>query len=335
LPPVDNPAIALVQELKLKLSPYEIAVGSKLASQLLSASVGNGNQLELIDRAAAKLGTAYAITPVEVAEHFAGNFADEDFPLALKLLEPLIKQNDSQAQYLLATMLEEGKGVPVDTQKANALFGLAELQGNVFALTRKGGLYYRGEGVEQDFSKAFKAYETAANRGGAFARGKVAAMLADGKGVARDIKLAKTWYEKALATPDNYWQADAYKGLAKIYSSEHNFLEAAQNIKKAAAKSDKEAQLELAQLYFEGLGVPRSMRLAFVLAKVVQRDQSYQAKAIAFGEKVQKHLSADGVTSVEQLAVNLSKLDRHSGSIQEDTDKFLDMLETAESSMKD
>ena len=336
MPRVDNPAVAFVQVLKLKLSPYEVAVSSKLSSQLLRASVGSRNQLELLDLAAAKLGDAYAISAVEVAEHFVHDYEDEDFPLALKLLEPLIQQNDPQAQYLLGSMLEDGKGMPVDTKKANALFDLAEMQGNVFALTRKGGRYYRGDGVAQDFSKAFETYEKAANsRGGAFAQGKIAAMLADGQGVGRDIKLAKIWYEKALTTPGNYWQSDAYKGLAKIYSNEQKFLEAAQNLKKAAAKGDKEAQLGLAQMYYEGQGVQRSMRLAFVLAKVAQRDESYKAKAIELGDKVQKHLPADGATALEQLAVDLSNLDRYSGSIQQNADKFLEMLEAAESSSKD
>jgi uncharacterized protein len=263
------------------------------------------------------------------------DYEDEDFPLALKLLEPLIQQNDPQAQYLLGSMLEDGKGMPVDTKKANALFDLAAMQGNVDALIRKGGRYYRGDGVAQDFSKAFETYEEAANRGGAFAQGKIAAMLADGQGVERDMRLAKIWYEKALTTPNNYWQSDAYKGLAKIYLNEQKFLEAAQNLKKAAAKGDKEAQLKLAQMYYEGQGVPRSMRLAFALAKVTQRDESYKAKAIELGDKVQKHLSADGATALEQLAVDLSNLDRYSRSIQQDADKFLEMLEAAESANKD
>lgn len=332
---VDNPAIAYVQMLKLKLSPYEIAVASKLASQLLSASVGNGDQLKLLDLAAAKLGDVYAISPVEVAGHFVGNYDDEDFPLALKLLEPLIKQNNSQAQYLLGTMLEDGKGVPVDMQKANALFDIAEMQGNVDALTRKGGRYYRGDGIPQDFSKAFEAYEKAAIRGGAFAQVKIAGMLVDGKGVDPDIKLAKTWYEKALVIPSNYWQSDAYKGLAKIYLSEQKFSEAAQYFKKATARGDKEAQLRLAQLYYEGLGVKRSTRLAFVLSKVVQRDETYKAKAVALSNMAQKQLSTDGAAALEQLAVDLSNLDRYSGSIQRDADMFFEMLEAAERLNKD
>ncbi|WP_034303694.1 tetratricopeptide repeat protein [Herbaspirillum sp. RV1423] len=334
MPRADNPAVAFVQVLKLKLSPYEIAVASKLASQLLSASVGNHNQLELLDLAATKRGDVYAISPVEVAEHFVHNYDDENFPLALKLLEPLIEQNNSQAQYVLGSMLEDGKGVPVDAQKANALFELAEMQGNVDALTRKGGRYFRGEGVAQDFSKAFESYEKAANRGGAFAQGKVAAMLADGMGVNRDTRLAITWYEKALAIPDNYWKSDAYKGLAKIYIGERSFLKAAQYFKKAAAMSDKDAQLALAQLYYEGQGVPRNMKLAFVLSKVAQRDGNHKAKAVALSAIAKQNLSVDEATAIEQLVVDLSNLDRYSGSIQKDADMFLEMLEAAETSNK-
>jgi len=335
MPVVDNPAVAFVQELKAKLSPYEVAVSSRLARQLLSASVGNGNQLELIDLAAEKLGDAYAISPAQVASHFVHNYEDEDFPLALNLLEPLIEKSDPDAQYLLGSMLEEGKGVPVDMQKASSLFDLAEAQGNIEALTRKGGLYERGDGVAQDFLKAFKAYEEAATRGGAFAQRKVAAMLADGKGADRDAKLAIFWYEKTLANPDNYWQSDAFKGLGKIYLDEQKFLDATRYFKKAAAQGDKEAQLSLAEMYFEGLGVPRSMQLSFVLAKLAQREEAYKAKAIAFSTKVQKHLSADGVKALEPLVVRLSNLDRYSGSIQKYAAEFLEILEGAESSARD
>jgi len=332
---VDNPAVAFVKELKLKLSPYEVAVGSKLAGQLLSASVGDGNQLELIDLAAEKRGDAYAISPVQVASHFVHDYADEDFPLARNLLEPLIEKNDPEAQYLLGSMLEQGQGVPVNMQKANDLFDLAEAQGNVEALTRKGGIYERGEGVEQDFSKAFMAYEKAANRGGAFAQGKAAAMLADGRGVDRNTKLAIYWYEKASVNPIDYWQLGAFKGLAKIFLNERKFPEATPYLKKAAAKGDKEAQLSLAEMYFEGLGVHRSMQLAFVLAKLAQRDPAYKAKALELSAKAQKYLSADDEKVLEPLVVELSDLDHHSESIKKDAGKFLEILEAAGSSARD
>src|SRR5450830_1309573 len=118
-------------------------------------------------------------------------------------------------------------------------------------------------------------------------------MLADGMGVNRDTKRAITWYEKALAIPDNYWKSDAYKGLAKIYIGERSFLKAAQYFKKAAAMSDKDAQLALAQLYYEGQGVPRNMKLAFVLSKVAQRDKNHKAKAVVLSAIAKQNLSVD------------------------------------------
>ena len=211
-----------------------MAVSSHLARKLHSAGL-DGNLLAAIDLAAENDGKGYEMPPAEVASHFLHDYEDENFPLALSLLEPLVNSGDPAAQYLMGFMYEKGKGVALDTRKANSFFELAEMQGNVDALTRKAGIYERGEGFPQDLSKAFSVFEKAAQRGGAFAQVKVADMLVDGKGAERNTEKAKFWYGQALANRTDYWHSNARNGLAKVYFSEKKFSDAARNFKLAAA----------------------------------------------------------------------------------------------------
>jgi uncharacterized protein len=60
MPKVDNPAVGFAHVLKSKLSPYEVAVSSKLASQLLQASVGSRNQW-ILPRQSLAMHTRYLL----------------------------------------------------------------------------------------------------------------------------------------------------------------------------------------------------------------------------------------------------------------------------------
>ena len=333
-PAVENPAIALARDIRRNLSPYEVAVGAALSRQLLNASVNDGNQLELIDAAAAKRGDIYAISPTKVAQHFVYSYEDEDLPLALKLLEPLLERNDPEAQYLMGSLYRQGKGVTKSVERANSLLDLAVGQGNADALAYKGYMYEYGDGVPQDLLKAFGAYESAAKQGNESAQVSLAEMLANGKGVVRNTSLATYWFDQSLKISKNSSRSGAYKGLAKIHQDEQRFSEAARNLKKAAALSDKEAQLSLANMYFEGLGVRRNVQLAFVLAQIVQRNESQKEKAIAFEERLKDFLPPGAAKALEPLVVGLSNLDRYSGAVEKDVDKFFSVLEEAESTLK-
>jgi len=334
-PAVENPAVALARSIRLNLSPYEVAVGAALSRRLLDASVNSGNQLELIDAAAAKRSDIYAISSAKVADHFVHNYEDQDLPLALKLLEPLLEKNDPEAQYLMATLYDRGEGVTKNTEKARSLFDMAAEQGNADALSHKAYMYEHGDGIPKDLSKAVATYESAAKKGNVGAQIRLAEILANGNGVARNTALAMSWFERSLLSSNNFWRSKAYIGIAKIHQEEQRFSEAARNMKKAAALSDKEAQLSLAKMYFEGVGMRRNVQLAFVLTQIVQRDESQKEKAIAFGEKLKDFLPPGGTKALEPLVVELSNLDRYSGSIQKDVDKFFSVLEAAESSIED
>lgn len=331
----DNPAIALADQLKLILNPHDVAVSSDLNHQLVTAYL-NGNLLAEIDIAAAKRSNDYEKSAAKVASHFLSQYSeDQNVPLALILLEPLLKSGDSSAQYLMGKFYAEGTNVARDMDKANRYFSMAEMQGNVDALTRKAGMYDRGDGVKQNSPMAFSLYEMAAKGGGAWAQVRVADMLFDGNGVERNLKQSKTWYLLALDNPTaGFSRANARYGLARINFDENNATDAVLNLKIAAATGNKTAQLHLAKLYFNASGVPRNLPLAYALSRVVLRNEPANAEAKALELEAQKQLPSEERVATEILTVTLFNSDGVSNFVKRESDVFLKAVNDSEASKK-
>ena len=66
--------------------------------------------------------------------------------------------NSTAAQYYLAQLYQEGKGVEKDTHKATELILKAADNGNGYAMEKAGNLYFDGTGVSQDYVKAATYY---------------------------------------------------------------------------------------------------------------------------------------------------------------------------------
>ena len=80
-------------------------------------------------------------------------------------LEPLIENGDAGAQFGLAGLYREGKGVGVDPRVA-AQWTLKEAKkGHVAARHAMGRMFETGHGVRRDFQKAAKWYGLAAGIG--------------------------------------------------------------------------------------------------------------------------------------------------------------------------
>ena len=74
---------------------------------------------------------------------------------AIKLLRPLAKQGNAQAQFKLATLYYSGNGVRQNLKQAAYLYRQAAEQGHFVAQSNLATLYYRGEGVSRDFVLAY------------------------------------------------------------------------------------------------------------------------------------------------------------------------------------
>jgi TPR repeat protein len=79
-----------------------------------------------------------------------------DYGSALRWLEPVAKSGESQAQYMLGFMHQNGRGVPVDEEKGVRLFMQSAEQGNRYAQYALAASYRFGLGVEQDLLSAHR-----------------------------------------------------------------------------------------------------------------------------------------------------------------------------------
>lgn len=73
-----------------------------------------------------------------------------DFAQVVTLLRPLAEKGNSEAQYKLGVMYDEGKGVVQDYKEASKWYRLSAEQGKSGAQYNLGVMYAQGQGVSQD-----------------------------------------------------------------------------------------------------------------------------------------------------------------------------------------
>src|SRR6266487_3488714 len=122
-------------------------------------------------------------------------------------------QGDTAAEYKLARMYYQGKGIRRDLGESVGWFRKAADQGYAKAEFSLGDLYHRGEGVPKDDAGAVRWiqkaadqavawYRKAAEQGDAVAQASLGYMYAYGRGVTRDRLAAVRWYRMAAAQGD-------------------------------------------------------------------------------------------------------------------------------------
>ena len=116
-----------------------------------------------------------------------------DYGTALQIFIPVAKTGDSIAQFHLAKMYREGKGVSKDYKAAVKWFNLSAAQGNAVAQYHLGVAYSFGLGVVPDYEIALKWYLKSAEQGNAFAQHHLSLLYYFGNGVPEDKKYAYMW----------------------------------------------------------------------------------------------------------------------------------------------
>jgi len=131
----------------------------------------------------------------------AGRFEDgvdaarrADYATVVRLWRPLAEQGDARAQSSLASMYENGRGVPKDFVAAASWYQRAAAQGDVGAQLNLGLIYAKGHGVPQDYVSAYMWFDLAAATGEKIAeryRDQVAvkltpSQLSEGRGLRAD-----------------------------------------------------------------------------------------------------------------------------------------------------
>lgn len=128
--------------------------------------------------------------------------ARKDYAQALRLLEPLARKGDAQAQLQLGLLHYHGRGVPESDAKAFAWFEKAAKHGSAEGQYQLGHMY--AYGLVRPSAKhidpgrlAAQWYFEAARRGHAEAQYSLGILFLTGTGVVQDRKEARRWIESA------------------------------------------------------------------------------------------------------------------------------------------
>ena len=122
------------------------------------------------------------------------------------------EQGHTDAQFNLACMYLNGRGVAQDNFKAVEWFRKAAEQGEVQAQFNLASMYAEGIGIEKDEATAVEWYTKAAKQGLADAQFCLALLYEEGRGVEKDEATAVKWYRKAA----EQGHADAQNNLAVV-----------------------------------------------------------------------------------------------------------------------
>ncbi|MGU9962712.1 MAG: tetratricopeptide repeat protein [Candidatus Halichondribacter symbioticus] len=98
-------------------------------------------------------------------------YKKKDFGTAVSLLTPLAESGHPGAQYNLALLYANGKGVPQDYKEAAKWYTLSAEQGAPLAQNNLGLMYDEGLGIPQNYVLAHMWYNLAASNGSELAPG--------------------------------------------------------------------------------------------------------------------------------------------------------------------
>jgi len=183
-------------------------------------------------------GTALAATMEEVT----AAIKEERFERAARLLMEITGGGDAEAQFLLALMFENGRGVTQNYREAFQWYKKAADQGLPGAQNNLAQLYGQGKGVKQDVKEAFRLYRRAAEAGYIIAQYNLGVRYMKGEGVEQDMREGARWYRKA------------------------------------AEAGNLHAQFSLAYSYAAGEGLEKSMPDAYAWAKAASTKQFIRAQ---------------------------------------------------------
>jgi len=123
----------------------------------------------------------------------------QDFKAAYRIFKQLADQGNAEAQYNLAILYRQGKGVASNNKQAFKWFLAAAQQGLVDAQFYVGYLFDMGQGTDKDGAMAVQWYKKAAQLGHPLAQANLGAAYAAGEGVKQDIVQAFVWFGLAAA----------------------------------------------------------------------------------------------------------------------------------------
>lgn len=152
-------------------------------------------------KAAADAGDVTAIRDVGL-KYLLGDEVDASDIEAVRWLIRAAYRNEAEAQYWLATLYAQGRGVPKDAFQAIHWYEAAAKQGYVRAMHNLAVAHYEGWDREKNLPEAVKWFQEASEHGNTDSAFNLAVLYELGTGVPQDTVKAFTWYSIAAAAGD-------------------------------------------------------------------------------------------------------------------------------------
>ena len=122
---------------------------------------------------------------------------------AAQMLLKAAYQNHTQAQFELAQLYENGRGLPEDAAAARRWYERAATEGHRQSMHMLAVLHARGDGGPRDFQQAAEWFERAANMGLTDSQYNLGVLYEQGNGVERDFGQAYFWYSLGARSGDD------------------------------------------------------------------------------------------------------------------------------------
>ncbi|MCW8451588.1 tetratricopeptide repeat protein [Legionella quinlivanii] len=192
-----------------------------------------------------------------VALGFIYDTVDDDYVNAADNYSRAAATGDAIGQYNLGLLYENGKGMPVNPEKAREYFQQSAEQGYGKAMTQLAGLYFNGINGIRDEQQALHWYKKAVAAGDSGAMYQLGLLSETGVATKLDFPNAVSYYQQA----SDLGNEKAQMALARMYQYgigvQKDIQHAADIYKGLAANSNAYAQYQLAMMYIDGqLGEP-------------------------------------------------------------------------------
>ncbi|KAF9146216.1 hypothetical protein BGX30_003038 [Mortierella sp. GBA39] len=248
-------------------------------------------------------------------------------PLALALFKIALEQGDISSKYSYGVLLYRGaRGVPADPAKGRAIIqalaqpaGGPRYKGLPWAMSTLASIYAR---EDKNYEAARDLYLKAAQAGVLEARVALGRMYLNGE-LPQDLGMAKKYFQAAIQQSDDCAEAHFLLGALEMNQFTPEGKERTPNTKaafrhyqKAASKGLAEAQYNVGQAYFTGLGVPKNDALAVEYWKM-SGQQGFGLAQLSLGayyfqdETPQAPSTEETATEAEEKLTSSSKAVKH------------------------
>lgn len=196
------------------------------------------------------------------SKYYYGEGVEQDLYQAARWFEKAAMNNDPQAQYFIAYMYRNGEGYVADSVKAFEWYKRSAEQAYIDSEVELAYCYYSALGTEQDLEKAAQWYEKAARKGNSIAQYSLGYLFQEGLGLEKDNEQAILWFKKAVAQKN----MDSYIYLALLLYNGNDsaeYSEAFRLFEILAEEEHAESEFKLGMMYLEAKGVKVSDEKAF------------------------------------------------------------------------